>query len=97
MVDADGKIRDDAEAPGQRPDDLGVEALGVAGHRAVDVLALLDQLGPGIDPILHVEDGVVVALEPLVHGVGQAAGDEDPGPRHQRSSRWRARRSRKKS
>ena len=79
VVESDRVIGDGPDAVGKPSDNVGRHGFGVTGQDGVGAFRPGDDLILGIELVVGVEPGFVVALEALFHGVGQLAGDQDDG------------------
>ena len=76
VVDADREVGDDPDRLRQARDRRCVEALGMAGQDGVGIGQQFQQLGAGIEPVVRVELGPVVARQPRLHLGRQPAPDD---------------------
>jgi len=73
MIDTDRMVGDHLEPVRQRGNDIGGKVFRMTGQHRIDVLAFLDQFGRGKDPVLRIEDRIVIPLQAGLNGVGQAS------------------------
>ncbi len=82
MIEADAERADGFDTRRQGGDGRGVEAVAGGGEDGIRALGAPREFGRGIDPILRVEPRLEQARGAVLHGGGQAAGDEEGGFGH---------------